>query len=64
MCAPGCGLLRMLLHLSDLNDSEAELAVGGTGIAAGTKAVVVNCLQSMWVADGLSHNCCVACLYY
>lgn len=64
MCAPGCGLLRMLLHLSDLNDSEAELAVGGTGIAAGIGAVVVNCLQSMWVADGLSHNCCVACLYY
>lgn len=64
VCAPGCGLLHMLLHLSDLNDSEAELAVGGTGIAAGIEAVVVNCLQSMWVADGLSHNCCVACLYY
>lgn len=62
VCAPGCGLLRMLLNLSDLNDSEAELAVGGTGIAAGTEAVVVNCLQSMWVADGLSHNCSLSLL--
>lgn len=64
VCAPGCGLLCLLLHLSDLSGSEAELAVGGTGIPAGIRAMTVSCLQSMWVADGLSHNCYVACLYY
>lgn len=62
MCAPGCGLLSMLLNPSDLHYLEAGLTAGGTRIPVGIEPVIVRCLQSMQVLDGLSCNCYIACL--